>query len=117
MTNGNVETQEVEVEGDAVDGSALADELILAMDEGVGDASGGSAVDEGAMEIPVTKIREGMETERMVAKTTIDQSLATIVKLTDLDKDDYHLSQGHVFRTRLNTFGLPQEQLCIPQSF
>ena len=111
-------TQVVEAERDGVDGSILEDEkeILVNVEEG-GDASGGSADNEGTMVIPVTKIREGMPLDKMVAETKTDESLASILKLAELERDGYHLSQGLVFRTRLDRFGLPQEQLCIPSSF
>ena len=92
-------------------------ELILVKDEADGEILGGSAETEGTVELPVQSIREGIPIEWMVADTNSDPSLATILKLAKLDKEGYHVSNGLVFRTRLDTFGTPQEQLCVPQKY
>ena len=90
---------------------------ILEKDEAVGGALGGSADPEGNTEFPVATIREGMPRDEMAQETTTDESLRAILKLAQIDREGYHLSQGLVFRTRLDTFGLPREQLCVPQRF
>ena len=92
-------------------------ELILVKDEADGELLGGSAETEGTVELPVQSIREGIPIEGMVADTNSDPSLATILKLAKLDKEGYHVSNGLVFRMRLDTFGTPQEQLCVPQKY
>ena len=106
------EVDEMEVVGDV-----LGKELILEKEEEGGVALGGRAETEGNMELQVQAIREGMPVEEMATETRSDTSLKAIIKLAELDKDGYHLSKGLVFRTRLDTFGLPREQLCVPQSF
>ena len=111
------DTQDVEVDRDEVAGSLLGDEGVLAQDEDDGGSSGGGADTEGTMVIPVSKIRERMSLAAMVEETKTDTTLATIVKLADLERDGYHMSQGLAFRTRLDTFGLPVQQLCVPTSF
>ena len=92
-------------------------ELILEKDEVEGGSLGGSAETEGKTELPVHTIREGMPMEGMIADTNTDPSLTTILKLASLDKEGYHMSNGLAFRTRLDTFGTPQEQLCVPQKY
>ena len=103
------EVAETKVEGNS--------ELILEKDEAVGDSLGGRADIEGQVELPVQSIREGMPMEGMVTDTSTDPSLTTILKLASLDKDGYHMSNGLIFRTRLDTFGTPREQLCVPQKY
>ena len=89
----------------------------LVMEEAEGVASGDRANIEGAKELPVETIREGMPREVMAAETRSDKSLLAILQLAEMDKEGYHLMHGLVFRTRLDTFGMPIEELCIPTSF
>ena len=57
-----------------------------------------------------------MPMEAMIKETETDPSLVNIRKLATLDKEGYHLSDCLVFRTRLDTFGSPIEQLCVPHT-
>ena len=106
-----------EADENEVDCEILETEQSLVIAEEEGESSGGSAETEGLTVLPVTSIREGMPMDKMVAETVTDLSLAYIKKLATLDKEGYHLSNGLIFRTCLDTFGNPQEQLCVPQSF
>ena len=121
-----VEAQEDEGEvtsGDEVDDDEdvvkdlVEEDEILVKEEEAGSALGGSAEPEGSKELPATTIREGMPRNEMAQETNTDVSLKAIVKLAQLDREGYHISQGLVFRTRLDTFGKPVEQLCIPTSY
>ena len=85
--------------------------------EEAGVALDGSAAIEGDKGLLAEAIREGMPRADMVAETKSDKSLQSILKLAELDREGYHLVQGLIFRTRLDTFGSPQEQLCIALSF
>ena len=98
-------------------GGVLGDERSLVTAEGDGESWGGRAETEGSEELHVSNIREGMPIEKMVSETDTDPSLTNVKKLALLDKEGYHMSDGLVFRTRLDTFGTPIEQLCVPSSF
>ena len=97
--------------------NTLVDELILDSDEAESSSSVGSADPEGIVELPVQTIREGMPREAMAEETKSDKSLQAIYKLAELDHEGYHLLHGLVFRTRLDMFGKPVEQLCVPASY
>ena len=88
---------EVNITGDKVD--------VLDGDEAVGGALGGSANLEGSREFPVATIREGMPREEMAKETTTDVSFRAIRKLAEMDKEGFHLSQGLIWRTRMDSFG------------
>ena len=77
---------------------------------------GGSAPVEGVKEMDVTAIREGMPRAALVAESKVDQSLQPLYRLGQLDKEGYHLEEGLLFRTQLNSLGSPIEQLCVPMS-
>ena len=104
------------VDKEVVDG-VLGDERSLEIAEEGGESLGGSAEQEGLQELHVGRIREGMPVERMVSETDTDPSLVHVRKLALMDKEGYHMSNGLIFRTRLDTFGTPVEQLCVPASF
>ena len=106
-----------EADENEADGEILENEKSLEIVEEDGDSLGGSADTDGLTVLPVKSIREGMPMDDMIAETDTDLSLANIRKLATLDKEGYHLSNGLIFRTRLDTFGSPQEQLCVPHSF
>ena len=109
--------EEVYVPDEVIEKVEGKSELSLEKDEVAGDPLGGSAETEGPTELPIQNIREGMPLEGMVADTKVDPSLTAILKLASLDKDGYHMSNGLIFRTRLDVFGTPKEQLCVPQKF
>ena len=111
------EVDKVQADVKEVDGEALVKEQSLGSAEEDGESLGGSAEIEGLTVLPVSSIREGMPMEAMVTETDTDPSLANIKKLAAIDREGYHLSNGLIFRTRLDTFGSPQEQLCVPHSF
>ena len=113
----SVVSQEDEEDRVAVEGGSLVDGEVLEQVEDSGVTLEGSAESEGTLDIPVDKIRERMSLAEMIDETKSDSTLATIVKLAELERDGYHMSQGLAFRTRLDTFGQPVEQLCVPTSF
>ena len=113
----SVVSQDVEVDRVAVEGDSLVNDEVLEQVEDSGESLGGSADSEGTLDIPADKIRERISLAGMIEETKSDTTLATIVKLAELERDGYHMSQGLAFRTRLDTFGLPIEQLCVPTSF
>ena len=118
--SGTVESGVTEVEGhrdeevDKDEGRSVKD---LVMVEEEGGLVGGSTVTEGSRELPVDTIREGMPRHEMSEETKADKTLQAILKLAQMDREGYHLSHGLVFRTRLDNFGKPREQLCIPTSY
>ena len=97
--------------------NSLVEELILDSVEVDDSQTEGSAVTEGSRELPVEAIREGMPREAMSEETKSDKTLQVVLKLAEMDKEGYHLLHGLVFRTRLDTFGKPVEQLCVPSSY
>ena len=113
----SVVSQEYEEDRVAVEGGSLVDGEVLEQVEDSGVTLEGSAESEGTLDIPVDKIRERMSLAEMIDETKSDSTLATIVKLAELERDCYHMSQGLAFRTRLDTLGQPVEQLCVPTSF
>ena len=97
--------------------NSLVEELILDSVEVDDSQMEGSAVTEGSRELLVEAIREGMPREAMSEETKSDKMLQAVLKLAEMDKEGYHLLHGLVFRTRLDTFGKPVEQLCVPSSY
>ena len=97
-------------------GKVLENELSLELVEAEGEALGGSAPVEGVKEMDVTAIREGMPRAALAAESKVDQSLQPLYRLGQLDKEGYHLEEGVLFRTRLNSLGSLIEQLCVPMS-
>ena len=89
-------------------------EGVLVMDEVDDSASGGSA---DRVVFPVASIREGMPRDDMAKETAKDESLQAVRRLAELDKEGFHISQGLIWRTRLDTFGKSIQQLCVPTSF
>ena len=49
-------------------------------------------------------------------ETEKDNSLEPLYKLAVKVKEGYHLDKGIVFRTRLDMFGQPREQICLPET-
>ena len=113
-----VEVEQNEEEGDrdevavtAVEGNSKE---VLVMEE-VDDSTLGGSADR--VEFPVAAIREGMPRREMAMETATDTSLQAIRKLAELEKEGFHLSQGLIWRTRLDSFGKSIQQLCVPPSF
>ena len=117
VTGEDTLTQEEEVLEEQGEANILADELIFVNDEAESSQVEGSADTEGGRELPVKSIREGMPREAMAEETKSDKSLQALFKLAELDREGYHLLNGLVFRTRLDIFGKPVEQLCVPTSY
>ena len=117
VTGGDTPLEGSEVSEKQAEANILDDELVLASDEVDGSPVEGSAEPEGSRELPVQTIRQGMPRDEMAAETKSDKSLQAVLKLAELDKEGYHLLHGLVFRTRLDMFGKPIEQLCVPESY
>ena len=108
--------QEAEEEIGLQEEKILVDGQILELVEEEGGACAGRAEPEGVVDLPVETIREGMPRDAMAEETKADKSLQSIYKLAELDREGYHLQYGLIFQTRLNMFGKPVEQLCVPTS-
>ena len=107
------------MEGDReeeVDDEGMSEKNMVTV-EAEGGLVGGSTEIEGSRDLPVDAIREGMPRHEMSEETKADKSLHAMLKLAQMDREEYHLSQGLVFRTRLDHFGKPREQLCVPTSY
>ena len=57
---------------------------------------------------PSTQIKENNKT---------DSTLATIRHLVDVDAEGYQWDYGLVFRRRLDSWGVPYSQLCLPAQY
>ena len=90
-------------------------ENVLEMVEAEVKNSEGSAGDD--VELPVASIREGMPRKEMADQTAKDDTLQAIRKLAELEKEGFHMSQGLIWRTTMDTFGKPTQQLCVPAGF
>ena len=86
--------------------------LVLA--EESGESLGGSVQEKGAGDLSVEGIRSDIPRADLALATEKDESLAAIYKLGLNDKEGYHVVEGLLFRTRLDMFGDPKEQLCMP---
>ena len=96
----------------------LADEkkdLVLIEDDG--DSSGGSAQEKGLGDLSVECIRGDIPRTDLALATERDTSLAAVYNLGLNDREGYHVVEGLLFRTRLDMFGDPVEQLCMPASY
>ena len=109
---------------DEVVESEVGDSVVLGIEkkdldlgEVVGDPSGGgAAAEKGEWELAVTGIRESIPRDSLAEETRNDESLRPVYSLGELDREGYHLSGGLLFRTRIDMFSKPEEQLCIPES-
>ena len=110
------EEKEMEVlEEEVVELNRDERELSLVIEEVEGSSQEGSAESEG--ELPVNSIREGMPIQAMAEQTATDESLQTVRKLAELQKEGFFMSQGLIWRNRLDDFGKPTEQLCVPTTY
>ena len=89
---------------------------VLVTDEAEGALLVGSADSEGDKELDVATIRQGMSGSVLAEDTRSDLSLEPLLKLGELDREGYHVSQGLLFRTRRDVFEGKVEQLCVPAS-
>ena len=109
--NNSSEASQVEV----VERDREEREQSLVMEEVDVSRSEGSAEDE--VELPVKSIREGMPRQAIAEQSVTDESLQAVRNLVELQKEGFHMSQGLIWRTRLDDFGKPTEQLCVPTGF
>ena len=113
----NKDARDVEKVDDEVSEDILVSgDDVLVSAEAEGGTSGGSADPEGQEDLDVTTIRQGMSRCELAEETGSDPSLVPLLKLGELDREGYHVSQGLLFRTRRNMFDGKIEQLCVPQS-
>ena len=93
------------------------EEKNLASGEESGDSLGGSAVEKGDQELAITGSREDIPRASLAAATKEDHSLDAVYNLGMQDREGYHLVEGLLFRTRMDMFGNPIEQLCMPANY
>ena len=98
-------------------GGVLVIEKNLVLEEVEGDASGGSAVEKGQSELSIEGIRSEIPRVEMAEATKTDVLLKPFYQLGLADREGYHVVDGLLLRTRLNSFGDPIQQLCIPAEF
>ena len=106
----------VEVDEQTVDRVVLEKEKVLVSEEVAGDTSGGRAEDKGEQDLEIKGIREEIPRESLARDTKEDRSLQAVHNLGLHDREGYHLVEGLLFRTRMDMFGNPIEQLCMPAS-
>ena len=99
------------------DGEVLVNEQSLMLEEEEGDTSKGSASEKGKEELSVQGIRSEIPRAEMAEATKADVSLQPLYKLGLEDKEGYHIVEGLLMRTRLDSFGDTIQQLCIPSRF
>ena len=112
-----VVVEEKEVEEVRKDDGVLGKEKSLDLEEAGGEALDGRAEEKGEQELAVTGIRENISRESLARDTKDDQSLQAVYNLGLHDWEGYHLVEGLLFRTRMDMFGSPVEQLCMPASY
>ena len=128
------ETGSGEEEGDQVDDSIVVEGKFqpLVLVEVDGDVWEGSATSEGPQEVTHTipskvEAKEGEVTLEGITSgspraklrecTAKDPSLVTIRHLADADSDGYQWDEGLIFRHRLDSWGDPYRQLCLPLEY
>ena len=99
------------------DGGVLEKEDILVLEEAEGDALGGRASERGTKELSVEGITSEMPRAELAEATKADVSLQPLYKLGLGDREGYHIVEGLLMRTRLDSFGDTVQQLCIPSGF
>ena len=82
-----------------------------------GETLGGSAVDKGTQELSVLRITENIPKTQLAQSTRKDPSLQNLVRLAEAIKEGYYLTDGVLFRTRLDQFGQTKEQICLPTQY
>ena len=85
--------------------------------EVAGDSLGGRAEVEGAQDISMGGITETIPRIQLAQATCQDKSLKPLLKLAENSKEGYYLSEGVLFRTRLDSFGQTMEQICLPTKY
>ena len=68
-------------------------------------------------DLSVEGINVGSPRTEMIEHTKTDPTLATIRKLADEDAEGYQWDKGLVFRHRLDSWGDPYKQLCLPVQY
>ena len=112
-----------ETMGERVDAVGKESEVILdeekqtlVLAEESGESLGG-AQEKGVGDLSIEGIRSDIPRADLALATEKDQSLAAIYNLGLNDKEGYHVVEGLLFRTRLDMFGDPKEQLCMPAEY
>ena len=89
---------------DGEDPSVLAEER---------ESSRGSANGEGTQDVSVEGIASEIPRIQLAQATEEDKSLEHMRKLATLEKERYHYQDGILFRTRLDVYGQPKQQICL----
>ena len=102
-----VELRETEqILGEGKDASVLV--------EGDGVSLGGSADQQGTQDLTVEGISCSIPRTALAEATKGDDMLQNLYKLATLEKKGYYLKDGILYRTRLDDFGSPREQISLP---
>ena len=102
-------------EAEVAEGEVLVVEKdVLDLGEAEGEPLVGRAAEKGKWELAVSEIRENIPREGLATDTRSDESLKVVYSLGEQDREGYHISGGLLFRNRIDMFGKPTEQLCIP---
>ena len=125
ITNTVVEETEREtVVGDKAEGvreecnSVLVDEKkVLVEVEEEGDSSGGSAGERVQENLSVEGIRKNIPRTDLAQASKEDTTLTHLYNLAEQDKEEYHIEEHIIFRTRLDVFGQTIRQIYIPKPY
>ena len=85
--------------------------------EGDGVSLGGSADQEGTQDLTVEGIKNSIPRTDLAEATRDDKTLQHLYKLATLEKEGYYLKDNILYRTRLDVFGSPREQICLPTPY
>ena len=117
----NQDTDESGEESDEAEGDREVSEQVLEIEqtpsvdvEVEGDTLGGSAEEEVQDTLSVERMKQSIPRTDLARATKEDKSLTQIYSLGENDKEGYHIQDGILFRTRLDVFGQPVEQICMP---
>jgi len=116
---GTIENEvEREIDGSKDDEQILVVEENASADvEGQGVALGGSAEEQGVDNLSVEGMKSSIPRTDLAWATRADESLNTLYKLGELDKEGYHIDSGILFRNRLDLFEQTIQQICLPISY
>ena len=111
-----MQVEAVEQTGSKEQSLVHEDDPSVLAEEGGGSLDG-SAGGEGTQEITLEGIHQDIPRSQLAQATKEDESLQHSYELAKLEKEGYHLQDDILFRTRLDTFGQPQEQICLPRQY
>ena len=82
-----------------------------------GESGGGSAEQGDNVEMSNEGVTQNIPRTQLAQATLEDLSLETFRILAENVKEGYHFSDGILFHTRLDQFGQPREQICLPTKY